>query len=112
MVGGTGGGETITMSTHESAMQAAHAHEAPQGFIRKWIFSLDHKVIGLQHFFLALAAVFVGIFLLLLLRIHIICPTASLPLVGASNPQTYLSPVTMHCAFTVFFVITPPPQTS
>src|SRR2546425_9420812 len=35
MVGGSGGGETITMSTHESAVQAAHAHGAPQGFIRK-----------------------------------------------------------------------------
>ena len=27
-----------------------HAHTAPQGFIRKYIFSLDHKVIGLQYF--------------------------------------------------------------
>ena len=39
-----------------------HAH-APQGFIRKYIFSLDHKVIGLQYYFLALVAVFVGMFL-------------------------------------------------
>ena len=36
-----------------------HAHAAPQGFIRKYIFSLDHKVIGLQYYFLALTAVFV-----------------------------------------------------
>ena len=28
----------------------AHAaHHAPQGFIRKWVFSLDHKVIGIQY---------------------------------------------------------------
>ena len=39
-----------------------HSH-APQGFIRKYIFSLDHKVIGLQYYFLALVAVFVGMFL-------------------------------------------------
>jgi cytochrome c oxidase subunit 1 len=51
------------MATHESAAQESHAHAAPQGFIRKWVFSLDHKVIGLQYYFLALAAVFVGMFL-------------------------------------------------
>src|SRR5580765_7989460 len=54
--------------------QDAHAHAAPQGFIRKYVFSLDHKVIGLQYYFLALAAVFVGMFLSLLMRIHLIWP--------------------------------------
>ena len=50
-----------------------HSH-APQGFIRKYIFSLDHKVIGIQYFFLALTAVFVGMFLSLLMRIHMVWP--------------------------------------
>ena len=54
-----------------------HAH-APQGFIRKYIFSLDHKVIGIQYFFLALTAVFVGMFLSLLMRIHLVWPDAVL----------------------------------
>ncbi len=98
------------MSTHESAMQAAHAHEAPQGFIRKWIFSLDHKVIGLQYYFLALAAVFVGMFLSLLMRIHLIWPTATLPFFGEIKPETYLSLLTMHGTIMVFFVLTTAPQ--
>ena len=55
---------------------AVHAHAAPTSFIRKYIFSLDHKVIGLQYYFLALTAVFVGMFLSLLMRIHMIWPTA------------------------------------
>jgi cytochrome c oxidase subunit 1 len=110
MVGGTGGGETITMSMHESAVQAAHAHAAPQGFIRKWIFSLDHKVIGLQYFFLALAAVFVGMFLSLLMRIHLIWPGAVLPFFGEIKPETYLSLLTMHGTIMVFFVLTTAPQ--
>jgi len=109
MVGGTGGGETITMSTHESAVQA-HAHAAPQGFIRKWVFSLDHKVIGLQYYFLALAAVFVGMFLSLLMRIHLIWPTAALPFFGEIKPETYLSLLTMHGTIMVFFVLTTAPQ--
>jgi cytochrome c oxidase subunit 1 len=88
---------------------SVHAH-APQGFIRKYIFSLDHKVIGIQYFFLALTAVFVGMFLSLLMRIHLIWPTAVLPLVGTIQPETYLSLLTMHGTIMVFFVLTTAPQ--
>jgi cytochrome c oxidase subunit I len=88
----------------------AHGHGGPQGFIRKYIFSLDHKVIGIQYFFLALTAVFVGMFLSLLMRIHLIWPTAVLPLVGEIKPETYLSLLTMHGTIMVFFVLTTAPQ--
>jgi cytochrome c oxidase subunit 1 len=91
------------------AMENPHAH-APQGFIRKYIFSLDHKVIGLQYFFLALTAVFVGMFLSLLMRIHLVWPNAVLPLVGEIKPETYLSLLTMHGTIMVFFVLTTAPQ--
>src|SRR5438034_8294816 len=93
------------MVSHDS-----HAHAAPQGFIRKYIFSLDHKVIGLQYFFLALVAVFAGIFLSLLMRIHLVWPTASLPFFGEIKPETYLSLLTMHGTIMVFFVLTTAPQ--
>ena len=88
---------------------SVHSH-APQGFIRKYIFSLDHKVIGIQYFFLALTAVFVGMFLSLLMRIHLVWPTAVLPLVGTIKPETYLSLLTMHGTIMVFFVLTTAPQ--
>ena len=91
------------------AMENPHAH-APQGFIRKYIFSLDHKVIGIQYFFLALTAVFVGMFLSLLMRIHLVWPTAVLPLVGEIKPEQYLSLLTMHGTIMVFFVLTTAPQ--
>ena len=94
------------MATHAPL----HAHAAPQGFIRKYIFSIDHKVIGIQYFFLALAAVFVGMFLSLLMRIHLIWPTAVLPLIGEVKPETYLSLLTMHGTIMVFFVLTTAPQ--
>ncbi|HEY3972276.1 MAG TPA: cbb3-type cytochrome c oxidase subunit I [Candidatus Sulfotelmatobacter sp.] len=91
------------------AMENPHAH-APQGFIRKYIFSLDHKVIGIQYFFLALTAVFVGMFLSLLMRIHLVWPNAVLPLVGEIKPEAYLSLLTMHGTIMVFFVLTTAPQ--
>ena len=86
-----------------------HSH-APQGFIRKYIFSLDHKVIGIQYFFLALTAVFVGMALSLLMRVHMIWPTANWPLVGEIKPETYLAFLTMHGTIMVFFVLTTAPQ--
>ncbi len=96
------------MATGEFAVHDAHA--APQGFIRKWVFSLDHKVIGLQYYFLALTAVFVGMFLSLLMRIHLIWPSVSLPLFGEIKPEAYLSLLTMHGTIMVFFVLTTAPQ--
>ena len=63
------------MVTHESG---GH-HHPPTGFIRKYIFSLDHKVIGIQYYFLALFSVFVGMALSLLMRIHLVWPNLKLP---------------------------------
>lgn len=87
-------------------------HEAPKGFLRKWVFSLDHKVIGLQYYFLALVAVFVGMALSLLMRIHLAWPGAKFPFIegGIMTPEQYLALVTMHGTIMVFFVLTTAPQ--
>ena len=98
------------MATGEFAAHAAHAHAAPTSWIRKYVFSLDHKVIGIQYYFLALTAVFVGMILSLLMRIHLIWPTATLPFLGEIKPETYLSLLTMHGTIMVFFVLTTAPQ--
>ena len=91
----------------------AHAvHHAPQGFIRKYIFSMDHKVIGIQYWFLALTAVFVGMALSLYMRLRLAWPTESFPLFGEGpmTPEAYLTLVTMHGTIMVFFVLTTAPQ--
>src|SRR5260370_34031059 len=79
------------------------------GFLRRYIFSSDHKILGLQYFFLALAAALMGIFLSLLMRIHIIWPTVKIFGIGIA-PESYLALVTMHATFMVFFVLTLAPQ--
>ncbi|MGA2987406.1 MAG: cytochrome c oxidase subunit I, partial [Terriglobia bacterium] len=66
----------------EAHTEAVHRHEAPKGFIWKYIFSLDHKVIGIQYYFLALFSVFVGLTLSILMRLHLGWATASVPLLG------------------------------
>ncbi|HTM50209.1 MAG TPA: cbb3-type cytochrome c oxidase subunit I [Bryobacteraceae bacterium] len=100
---------------------AAHAaHQAPTGFIRKYVFSLDHKVIGIQYYFLALFSVFLGMFLSLLMRFHMVFPDAKVALFeklwptgaagGVMTPELYLSLMTMHGTIMVFFVLTTAPQ--
>jgi cytochrome c oxidase subunit 1 len=103
------------MSAH-----ATHVHAPPTSFIRKYIFSTDHKVIGKQYFFLALFAVFLGMFLSVLMRWHMVYPAVAVKWfetlwpTGAPNglmtPELYLSLMTMHGTIMVFFVLTTAPQ--
>jgi len=73
--------------------------------LRRYIFTTDHKVIGIQYFFLSLAAVLIGAVLSALMRLHIVWPKAP-----AMRPETYLSLVTMHGTLMVFFVLSTVPQ--
>src|ERR1700719_4077281 len=100
------------MSSHAHGAHAVHAMEAPTGFIRKYIFSVDHKVIGIQYFLLALTAVLVGIVLSVLMRLHLVWPNMHLPFVsgGLMTQEQYLSLLTMHGTIMVFFVLTTAPQ--
>src|SRR5437763_7440214 len=83
---------------------------ATPGFLRRYVFSSDHKVVGLQYFFLSLAAVLVGMVLSLLMRIHLVWPQAALPFFGQIKPETYLAYLTMHGTLMVFFVLSTVPQ--
>jgi len=97
----------------------AAAHQAPTGFIRKWIFSIDHKVIGIQYLLLALTAVNVGMVLSIFMRLRLAWPTEKWPMLahifptgfqgGPMTPEFYLSMLTMHGTIMVFFVLTTAP---
>jgi cytochrome c oxidase subunit 1 len=97
------------MTTHGAT--AAHVHQPPQGFIWKYIFSKDHKVIGIQYICLALFSVFLGMALSLLMRRHLAWPDMKVPFTGADfTPEMYLSLLTMHGTIMVFMVLTTAPQ--
>src|SRR5277367_5309209 len=67
----------------EAAIQPTHVHAPPEGFIRKYVFSLDHKMIGKQYYGLALVAVFMGMVLSWFMRFHLVWPEAKIPGLGA-----------------------------
>jgi cytochrome c oxidase subunit I len=94
-------------------------HEPARGFIRQYIFSTDHKVIGIQYLLLALFAVLVGMTLSLLMRLRLAWPLEHWPMLqhifptgfagGPMTPEFYLSMLTMHGTIMVFFVLTTAP---
>src|SRR5215216_4441875 len=105
---------------HAALEAAAHHHHAPTGFIRKYIFSIDHKVIGIQYLLLALFSVVLGMLMSLLMRMKMTWPDHSWAFLGwlfpegapggVMTPEFYLSLVTMHGTMMVFFVLTTAPQ--
>src|SRR5215475_9767571 len=97
----------------EQATEHGH-HEL--GFVRKYIFSTDHKIIGIQYLITAMAMAVVGGILSLLMRLQLAFPTTVMPFMtkilpdafagGRMKPEFYVSLVTMHGTIMVFFLFT------
>src|SRR6202051_4379103 len=100
---------------------SAHAvqHGAPTSFIRKHVFSTDHKFIGKQYYALALLAALVGMALSWIMRIHLGWGNFAIPglhllsSTGAPGnvltPGYYLQLMAMHGTIMVFVVLTTAP---
>ncbi len=90
-------------------------HKTP--FIRKYIFSTDHKTIGIQFLFLSLFFMIVGGLLAMMVRWQLGYPEEPMPLgklfpenlmpEGIIGPEFYNALFTMHGTIMIFFVIIP-----
>jgi len=102
------------MSQPAAAATAEPTHHH-QSFWSRYVFSFDHKVIGLQYYFTALVMAVVGGVLALFIRLQLAYPEMAWPALevlmpnafegGYMKPEFYLSLVTMHGTIMVFFVI-------
>ena len=96
---------------------AVHALVDDRPFIRKYIFSTDHKIIGIQFLLMSLIFLLIGGSLAMMMRWQLGFPGqpmpggSILPETMASDrvilPEFYTSLVTMHGTFMVFFAIMP-----
>lgn len=83
------------------AVAQAQLHEERHlSFWRRYIFSLDHKVIGIQYLVTSMAMALMGGVLALLMRLALGWPEAS-----GLTPASYMSTVTMHGTIMTFFVL-------
>ncbi|MBI1859755.1 MAG: cbb3-type cytochrome c oxidase subunit I [Deltaproteobacteria bacterium] len=73
------------MSSHDSHAQGHHE----MGFIRKWVFSTDHKVIGIQYAVTAMLFLLFGFFLILMLRWQLAHPNTAIPIIGGFLPESW-----------------------
>ncbi len=109
-------------STHPLSHAAAlDAHHEDLGFWRSYIFSIDHKVIGIQYGLTALCFLLFGFFLMLMMRWQMAHPGESIPVFGAlletvlgnpaakgiMSPDLYNSFGAMHGTIMVFLAIVP-----
>src|SRR5713101_8305560 len=100
----------------ESHNAAAHDH-GPKSFWTKYIFSQDHKVIGIQFMFVSFFFMMIGGFLAMLIRWQLAYPDEPVPLHnlipesilpgGAIGANLYNQIFTMHGTIMIFFVIIP-----
>src|SRR5580692_5280413 len=102
------------MSVSHTPGTHAHGHEL--SFLRKYIFSEDHKVIGIQFLFSAIIFLFIGGALALLVRLQVAWPNATIPIIsnwyppawgGKMSADFYTMLFTMHATIMIFFVIIP-----
>jgi cytochrome c oxidase subunit 1 len=91
-------------------------HPAPRSFLRRYVFSTDHKVIAKQFLWAGLVFLLFGGLLAMLIRWQLAYPGQRVPLVGnllfrrtggAISPAAYNSLFTMHGLVMIFFAITP-----
>jgi len=84
-------------TSHTAAHEPHHDHD-DQGFIRKYVFSTDHKVIGIQYGFTALCFLFFGFCLMLCMRWNIAHPGDPIPLVGKLLEKAFADPTGTNLA--------------
>src|SRR3989475_10523948 len=109
--------------TPETDHHDEHGHEHHElGFIRKYIFSTDHKVIGIQYGISGLLFLFFGFSLMMLMRWQLAYPGQPLPVIGNAlgqffgpgsmpegkmTPEFYNSLGAMHGTIMIFLGIVP-----
>jgi cytochrome c oxidase subunit 1 len=106
--------------THNHEMHAGHGDHAHGGhheisFVKKYIFSTDHKMIGIQFLITTMLMLLVGGLLALGVRWQLAFPWETMPIFGRLfapeggqvSPEFYTMLFTMHATVMIFLVIIP-----
>jgi len=99
-------------------MEGNHSHGHELGFWRKYVFSQDHKVIGIQYGFTSLLFLLFGFTLMMIMRWQLAYPGQPIPIIGSwlgedrapqgiMLPEFYNQLGAMHGTIMVFLGIVP-----
>ena len=106
---------------HDTKHHEAHGHHHEPGFWQKYVFSTDHKVIGIQYGVTALLFLLFGFSLMMMMRWQIAYPGQRIPIVGGllekvfgdvavggiMSSDLYNSFGAMHGTIMVFLAVVP-----
>ena len=91
-------------------------HHHKENFFTKYIFTMDHKMIGKQFLITGMIMGIIGVMMSMLFRLELAYPEQSFPILefflgkwapdGVMDPNMYLALVTIHGTIMVFFVLT------
>ena len=107
------------VTTAEQTAHAAHEHEHhDEGFLRTYVFSVDHKVIGIQYAVTGLLFLLFGFSLMMLMRYQLAYPFQAIPIIGSwlgdarapggiMLPEFYNQLGAMHGTIMVFMGVVP-----
>ena len=105
---------TSTKNEHFQDHLMEHHHK--ENFFTKYIFTMDHKMIGKQFLITGMFMGIVGVMMSMLFRLELAYPEQSFPILefflgkwapdGVMDPNMYLALVTIHGTIMVFFVLT------
>ncbi|CAI8162902.1 MAG: Alternative cytochrome c oxidase subunit 1 [Cryomorphaceae bacterium] len=105
---------TTEKNNHFQDHLMEHHHE--ENFFTKYLFTMDHKMIGKQFLITGMFMGIIGVMMSMLFRLEIAYPEQSFPILefflgkwapdGVMDPNIYLALVTIHGTIMVFFVLT------
>ncbi|MEK9997889.1 MAG: cytochrome c oxidase subunit I [Schleiferiaceae bacterium] len=105
---------TTEKNNHFQDHLMEHHHE--ENFFTKYLFTMDHKMIGKQFLITGMIMGIIGVMMSMLFRLEIAYPEQSFPILefflgkwapdGVMDPNIYLALVTIHGTIMVFFVLT------
>ena len=114
--------QSTTQTSHSHPAHDDHHDHHEPGFLQKYVFSTDHKVIGIQYAVTALCFLLFGFILMLMMRWQLAYPGQPIPVVGGilqkflgdeaalngvMQPDLYNSFGAMHGTIMVFLAIVP-----
>ena len=94
----------------EVQKQEVHGHDHDhhdQGFVSKYIFSTDHKIIAMQYLFTGMLMGVIGGYMAYVFRMQLAFPGISVPGFGQVSPGEYNSLITNHGSIMIFWVAMP-----
>src|SRR5262249_16919812 len=97
---------SMAETVHHAAHDDAHGHHE-ETFLRKYVFSTDHKMIAKQYMFTGMAMGLIGAFFGYTFNMQLAFPGISVPGFGVVSPADYNALVTNHGTIMIFWVAMP-----